>query len=81
MALSLLGGALLGLALTRLVLPLIALTQAGTAATPAVQVVVPWATVGLLTGGLLAALAGAAAILAASLRRLGLGATLRTGGE
>jgi hypothetical protein len=80
-ALSLLGGALLGLALTRLVLPLIALTQAGAAATPPVQVVIPWATVGLLTGGLLVALAGAAAILAASLRRLGLGATLRTGGE
>ncbi|HET8628819.1 MAG TPA: FtsX-like permease family protein [Thermomicrobiales bacterium] len=80
-ALSLLGGALLGLALTRLVLPLIALTQAGTAATPPVRVVVPWPTVGLLTGGLLVALVGAVAILAASLRRLGLGAVLRTGGE
>ncbi|HEX5501552.1 MAG TPA: FtsX-like permease family protein, partial [Thermomicrobiales bacterium] len=80
-ALSLLGGALLGLALTRLVLPLITLTQAGTAATPPARVVVPWTTVGLLTGGLLVALVGTAAILAASLRRLGLGATLRTGGE
>lgn len=80
-ALSLLGGALLGVALTRLVLPLVALTQAGTVATPPVLVVIPWLTVSLLAGGLLAALAGAAAVLAAVLRRLGLGATLRTGGE
>jgi hypothetical protein len=76
-ALSLLGGGLLGLLLARLVLPLVSLTQAGVAAVPATRVIVPWLTVALLVGGVLIALVGVGAILGALLRRVGLGGALR----
>ena len=80
-ALSLFGGVLLGLLLARLVLPLVSLTQAGVAAVPSTQVIVPWLTIILLVGGLLVALVGAAAILGALLRRTGLGGALRVAEE
>jgi hypothetical protein len=80
-ALSLLGGGLLGLLLARLVLPLVSLTQAGVAAVPATQVIVPWPTVVALVGGVLVALVGVGAILGALLRRVGLGGALRVAEE
>ncbi len=80
-ALSLLGGVLLGLFLAWLVLPLVTLTQAGAAAFPPTRVAIPWGTATLLVGGLLAALVGVALILGLALRRIGLGGALRVAKE
>ena len=79
--LSLLGGLLLGLLLAWLVLPLVTLTQAGTTAVPATRVTIPWGTVALLVGGVLAVLVGIGAVLGALLRRIGLGGALRVAEE
>jgi ABC-type antimicrobial peptide transport system permease subunit len=80
-ALSLIGGLLLGLLLARLVLPLVSLTQAGVAAVPSTRVIVPWLTIILLVGGVLVALVGVGAILGMVLRRTGLGGALRVAEE
>ena len=80
-ALSLLGGVALGLLLSWLVLPLVTLTQAGTAAYPPTQVAIPWGTAALLIGGVLLALVAVAIILATLARRIGLGSALRVTGD
>lgn len=80
-AISLVGGTLLGLAMSWLILPAVSLTQGGNATQPPAQVVVPWPAVTLLEGVSLAVLLLAIAGLALALRRISLGAVLRLGEE
>jgi hypothetical protein len=77
---SLVGGAVLGLVVSRLVLPDVALGAAGAAPVPPVQLVVPWTTVFLLVVVLLAALAAIGVVQVEVVRRLRLAPALR-GGE
>lgn len=80
-AVSLLGGTLLGLLLTRLVVPAFVLTRAGEAVVPSVRVVVPWGTVTLLAAFVVAAAVLLVAVTAVALRGIRVGALLRSGGE
>jgi hypothetical protein len=77
---SLVGGAVLGLLVSRLVLPDVALGAAGAAPVPPVRLVVPWTTVLLLELVLLAALAAIGLVQVEVVRRLRLAPALR-GGE
>jgi predicted lysophospholipase L1 biosynthesis ABC-type transport system permease subunit len=77
---SLVGGAVLGLVVSRLVLPDVALGAGGAAPVPPVQLVVPWTTVLLLELVLLAALAAIGVVQVEVVRRLRLAPALR-GGE
>ncbi len=79
LAISLIGGTLLGIALAWLVLPLIAVTQQATQVVPGVIVVVPWLTIVLLELGVVAVLLLVVGVLALVLRRGGLGTLLRLG--
>ena len=74
-------GAVLGLLLAWLVLPLIALSREATVAFPPPVIVVPWGQITMLQASLVAVLSltgGAASVL---LRRQGLGQSLRMGEE
>ena len=75
------GGTILGLGLAWVVLPLIAITQEATEAIPGVIVIYPWRSILLLELSLVAVLAAAVGLLAAMLRRMGLGTLLRLGEE
>jgi hypothetical protein len=79
-ALSLLGGAVLGLLVSWLVLPYVGLGASGAAPVPPVQLVVPWTTVLLLELVLLAALVVIGVMQVEVVRRLRLAPALR-GGE
>ena len=76
---SLVIGTLIGLFLTTLILPLVAITQEGARALPEVVIVYPWATVAWLEAAVLAVLLVIVSMLAVLLRRLGLGSLLRLG--
>ncbi|HLI51805.1 MAG TPA: FtsX-like permease family protein, partial [Thermomicrobiaceae bacterium] len=79
--LSLLGGTIVGLGLSWLILPLITVTQAGAQVVPSLLVVVPWLRlIGMeaIIVVLLATVVGVAAML---LRRIGIGQVLRMGVE
>ncbi len=76
---SLLGGAVLGLLVSRLVLPDVGLGASGAAPVPPVRLVVPWTSVILLGLGLLAALAGIGVVQVEVIRRLRLAPVLRGG--
>jgi hypothetical protein len=77
---SLLGGAILGLLVSRLVLPDVALGASGSAPVPPVRLVVPWTIVLTLEIILLAALEAIGAVQVEVVRRLRLAPALR-GGE
>jgi hypothetical protein len=74
---SLVGGAVLGLVVSWLVLPEVGLGASGESPVPPVRLVVPWTTVLALEGVLLAALAAIAAVQVELVRRLRLAPTLR----
>jgi ABC-type lipoprotein release transport system permease subunit len=76
---ALIGGTLLGLALSWLILPLISVTQRATRVFPEVDVVIPWTTIILLELGVIAVLGLIVGLLALILRRVGLGSMLRLG--
>jgi hypothetical protein len=76
---SLIFGATIGLGLAWLILPLIAITQDATSAVPDVLVVYPWRTIAGLELGVVFVLGVIIAVLAAVLRRSGLGTLLRMG--
>jgi hypothetical protein len=78
-AISLIGGTLLGLTLAWLILPLVTLTQDASAVVPGIIVDIPWRTVILLEAITLVSLALVVGILAILLRRVGLGSVLRMG--
>ena len=80
-AFGLVAGTALGALLVWLVLPLTTLAQDATAAVPEVLVVYPWRTVFWFEAGVVIALAAAVMTLAVVLRRSGLEAVLRAGGE
>lgn len=77
---SLVAGAVLGLLVSRLVLPDVGLGASGATPVPPVRLVVPWTSVLLLELALLAALAAIGAIQVEVVRRLRLAPALR-GGE
>ena len=72
-------GSTVGWLLGELTIPVIAITQDGTPAVPAVLISHPWNAIAMLELGFLAALMLFVVVLNASLRRLGLGSTLRIG--
>lgn len=78
-AVSLGFGTLVGVLLTAIILPLITITQDGSAAVPELIVVYPWRSVLILEIGLVLALAVVVAAISVALRRVGIGATLRMG--
>jgi hypothetical protein len=78
---SLVGGAVLGLLVSRLVLPDVGLGASGATPVPPVRLVVPWTSVLLLLLALLAALAAVGAVQVEVVRRLRLAPTLRSGEE
>lgn len=78
---SLVGGTLLGLGLSWIILPLIAITQEAREAVPGVIVSYPWLTIVSLELGMLLVLLIAVGVLVIFLRRVGLGSLLRMGGE
>jgi len=80
-AVSLVGGTVLGLVMAWLILPTVSLTQGGSPTVPEAIVIVPWRAVSVLEGITVVALLLAIAGLAATLRRLRLGAVLRLGEE
>ena len=79
LAVSLVFGTLLGLALSWLVLPQITVTQEATRAFPSVQIVIPWGTITLLELAAIITLVVVSGLLALLLRRIGLGTLLRIG--
>lgn len=78
---GLIGGTLLGVLLSWVVLPLISITQEATEAVPGVVVVYPWLTIFWLELSIIAVLVAAVVMLAVMLRRMGLGTLLRIGEE
>jgi hypothetical protein len=74
-------GTLVGWLLTRTILPLITVTQAGTRPVPDVAIVYPWDAVLTLEASLVAVLAVIVVAMTLLLRRLGLGSLLRLGDE
>jgi hypothetical protein len=76
---SLAFGSGIGLMLAWLILPLISITQEATGTVPEVIVVYPWGTIVWLELSLILALSVIVAVLAKTLRRLGLGSALRLG--
>ena len=76
---SLVGGAVLGLVVSRLVLPFVGLGTSGTAPVPPVRLVVPWTTLVVIELVLLAALVAIALVQVEVVRRLRLAPTLRAG--
>ncbi|HET7037209.1 MAG TPA: FtsX-like permease family protein, partial [Thermomicrobiaceae bacterium] len=80
-AISLVGGTILGFLLAQLILPLLSLNQQAARAMPPATVVVPWLQVAIIEASTLVVLALVVAVLALALRRLGLGGSLRLGEE
>lgn len=80
-AISLVGGTILGFLLAQLILPLLSLNQQATHAVPPATVVVPWLQVAVIEASTLLVLALVVTALALALRRLGLGSSLRLGEE
>ncbi|MGB9377893.1 MAG: ABC transporter permease [Mycobacteriales bacterium] len=78
---GLIGGTLLGLLLTRLVVPAFVLTPAGSAAIPVVRIVVPWGTVSVLATCVIVTAVAVVAMSAFALRGIRVGALLRAGGD
>jgi hypothetical protein len=78
-ALGLVGGTVLGVAVARLVVPHIVLTVRARAPYPPVDVLISWQPVLAMLGGIVLLLLGVLALLVRSLRRGGLGAATRTG--
>ena len=76
---ALIGGTLLGLSLSWLILPLISVTQQATRVFPEVEVVIPWTTIILLELGVVVVLGLIVGSVALILRRVGLGSMLRLG--
>jgi ABC-type antimicrobial peptide transport system permease subunit len=74
-------GTLVGIVLTAVILPLIALTQDGRAAVPDVIVIYPWRAVLGLELAVVSVLGAIVAVLTALLRRIGLGSLLRLGDD
>jgi hypothetical protein len=77
--LGVLGGLLLGVVVAGLVVPHIVLTAQATTVEPPVIMMIPWTPILILAGAVVALLGLIVAVLATSLRRGGLGATLRIG--
>jgi len=77
--LGVLGGVALGAIVARLVVPHIVLTAQATTVSPPVIMSTPWPLVLILAGAVVGLLGFIVAVLGASLRRAGLGATLRIG--
>ncbi|MCO5176807.1 MAG: FtsX-like permease family protein [Thermomicrobiales bacterium] len=80
-AMSVVGGTLLGLGLAWLVLPFVTLTQSAGAVIPAVIVTIPWATILLLELAIIGLLVLVVLVSGILLRRVGLGGLLRLGEE
>jgi len=76
---SLVGGTLLGLLMSWLVLPFVTLTQDASAVVPGIIVKIPWGTILLLEVITVVSLALVVGLLAILLRRIGLGTVLRLG--
>lgn len=76
---SLVGGTLLGLLMSWLVLPFVTLTQDASAVVPGIIVKIPWGTIVLLEVVTVVSLALVVGLLAILLRRVGLGTVLRLG--
>jgi hypothetical protein len=76
---SLVGGTAVGLVISWLALPFVTVTQAAATPVPAALVQVPWQRILVLDIVVLIALALAVGILAAVLRRIGVGSILRLG--
>ena len=72
-------GTLIGLLLSWVALPLVSVTQSGTAPIPAVTLIYPWATMLLLVLAVVASLAVIVSLLVGLLRRMGVGSLLRLG--
>ncbi len=78
---SLVGGTGLGLLMSWVALPFVTVTQDATRAVPDVIVHIPWATIGALEAITVLVLGAMVLVLAAVLRRIGLGTALRLGDE
>jgi hypothetical protein len=78
-AISIIAGTALGLLLAWVVLPFVTVTQQAVAPVPPVEIVVPWATIGLLVAMSVVVLAITIAAIALLLRRIGLASVLRMG--
>jgi hypothetical protein len=78
-AISIVAGTALGLLLAWVVLPFVTVTQQAVAPVPPVEIVVPWATIGLLVVMSVVVLAITIAAIALLLRRIGLASVLRMG--
>ena len=79
--LSVVLGSTVGWLLGELTIPVIAITQDGTSAVPEVLISHPWDVIALLEFGFLAALVLFVIALNGSLKKLGLGSTLRIGDD
>jgi ABC-type antimicrobial peptide transport system permease subunit len=80
-ALSLLGGTLLGFLLSWLILPLITVNREAEQVFPSLIVIIPWRTIFMLEALILLTLLVVSAVMALVLRRVGLGTALRIGEE
>jgi hypothetical protein len=78
-AISLVGGTLLGLLMAWVALPYITVTQDASAAVPAVLVAIPWSSILLLEVVTVVSLGFIVLVLGTLLRRIGLGSALRLG--
>jgi hypothetical protein len=78
---SLIAGTLLGIVISLIALPFITVTQQATTPIPGVLVQMPWDRILMLDVVVLIALGVAVGILAAVLRRIGVGSILRLGGD
>lgn len=80
-ALSVLGGTVLGLGLSWLILPFVTLTQSASEIVPGIIVTIPWRWILLLEGAVVGLLVVVVVALGLLLRRIGLGGLLRLGEE
>lgn len=79
--LCLIGGTVVGLSLAWLVLPLITVTQSGAHAVPSLIVYIPWPRLAVMETIVVATLLVMVGVLAAAMRRVGIGHVLRMGEE
>lgn len=79
--LALLAGTLLGVALSRLILPFMAVSDRGHAVVPPYQIIVPWSTLFLTYCFLLILFASVTTLVISLLLRRGIGTALRIGEE
>ena len=78
-AISLVGGTLLGLLMAWVALPYITVTQDASAAVPPVLVAIPWSSILILEVVTVVSLGFIVLVLDTLLRRIGLGSALRLG--